>query len=87
MKTQVLMRLLMRMALFVKRFEKFMMKKGYHAKGRSHHQRIRMNQGGASSAVARIILLLNAPTIMKIKMMTKRIKRRTRRKRKRRRTR
>jgi hypothetical protein len=67
-----------KMALFVKRFGKIMMKKGYWAEERSHHQGTRKNQGGTSSAVARIVLLLNAHTIVKMKMMTKRARRRTR---------
>ena len=67
-----------KMALFVKRFDKFMVKKGYHA--RSHHPRARMKQEGASSVVARI-LLLNAPATVRMKMMTRRARRRTRRRR------
>ena len=43
-----------KMALFVKRFGKFMVKKGYRAR--------RKSQEGASSVEARIILLLNAHT-------------------------
>jgi hypothetical protein len=73
-----------KMALFVKRFGKFMVKKGLHT--RSLHPRTRKSQEGASSVEVRIILLLNAHTIATIMMMTRKA-RRTRRKRKRRRTR
>ena len=73
-----------KMALFVKRFGKFMMKKGYHAR-RSLHPRTRKSQEGASIAEAKIILLLNAHTIVTM-MMTRRTRIRIRRKRKRRRT-
>ena len=75
-----------KMALFVKRFGKFMVKKGYRAR-RGLHPRTRKNQEGASSVESRIILLLNAHTIAIIMMMTRRARRRTRRKKKKRRTR
>jgi hypothetical protein len=75
------------MALFVKRFGKFMVKKGYHARMKKSLSRTRKSQEGASSVEVRIILLLNAHTIATIMMMIRRAKRRTRRKRKRRRTR
>ena len=73
-----------KMALFIKRFGKFMMKKGYRAEERSLHPRTRKSQEGASSVEARIILLLNAHTIATIMMMTRRASGRTRRKRRRR---
>ena len=76
-----------KMALFVKRFGKFMMKKGYLLEERSLHPRTRKSQEGASSVEARIILFLNAHIIATMTMMTRRARRRTRRKRKRRRTR
>ena len=41
-----------KMALFVKRFGKFRVKRAIVQEGRSHHQGTRMNQGGASSVVA-----------------------------------
>ena len=75
-----------KMALFVKRFGKFMVKKGYRARKKSLHPRTKKSQEGASSVEAKIILLLNAHTIVTM-MMTRRTKRRTRRKKKRRRTR
>ena len=53
---------------------------------RSLHPRTRKNQEGASIVQAKIILLLNAHTIVTM-MTTRRTRRRTRRKRKRRRTR
>jgi hypothetical protein len=76
-----------KMALFVKRFGKFMVKKGYHARRKSLHQRTRKSQEGALSMEARIILLLNAHTIAAMMMMTRRARRRIRRRRRRRRTR
>ena len=76
-----------KMALFVKRFGKFMVKKATVLEERSLHPRTRKSQEGASSVEARIILLLNAHTIATMVMMTRRARRRTRRKRKRRRTR
>ena len=69
-----------KMALFVKRFGKFMVKKSYRAR-RSLHPRTRKNQGGASSVEARVIFLLNAHTIATMMMMTTRARRRTRRRR------
>ena len=49
--------------------------------GRSHHPKPSKRQEGALSVVARIVLLLNAPTIVRIKMMTRRARRRTKRRR------
>ena len=64
-----------KMALFVKRFGKFMMKKGYLLEERSLHPRTRKSQEGASIVEARIILLLNAHTIATMMMTTRRKKR------------
>ena len=61
-----------KMALFVNRFGKFMMKKGYMLEERSLHPRTRTNQEGASIVEAKIILLLNAHTIATIVMRTRR---------------
>ena len=36
---------------------------------RSIHQEAKENQGGASNAIARITLLLNVPTIVKMKIV------------------
>jgi hypothetical protein len=53
-----------------------MVKKGYLQEGRSHHPRVRMKQEGASSAIARIISLLNVHTIVTMMMIAKRARRR-----------
>ena len=76
-----------KMALFVKRFCKFMMKKATVLEERSLHPRTKKSQEDASNVEAKITLLLNAHTIVKMMMTTRRTIRRTRRKRKRRRTR
>ena len=73
-----------KMALFVKRFGKFMVKKGYRARRRSLHPRTKKNQEGASNVEAKIILLLNVHTIATMMMTRRRKRRRIRRKRKRR---
>ena len=46
-----------KMSLFVNRFGKFMMKKGYMLEERSLHPRTRTNQEGASIVEAKIILI------------------------------
>ena len=46
-----------KMALFVKRFGKFMMKKGYRARRKKSSSRTRKSQEGASIVEAKIILL------------------------------
>ena len=74
-----------KMALFVKRFGKFMMKKGYRAEERSLHPRTRKSQEGASIVEAKIILLANVHTIVRKMMKTR--TRRSGKKRKIRRTR
>ena len=73
-----------KMALFVKRFNKFMMKKGYRARRKKSSSKNKEESRRCFNMEAKIILLLNAHTIV-TKMMTRRT-RRTRRKRKRRRT-
>ena len=73
-----------KMDLFVKRFDKFMMKKATMLEERSLHLRTRKSQEGASSVEAKIILLLNTHTIAIMMMTTRRTRRRKRRKRKRR---
>ena len=55
--------------------------------GRSLHPRTRKNQEGDSSVEARIILLLDAHTIVTMMMMTRRVRRRIRRRRRKRRAR
>jgi hypothetical protein len=70
-----------KMALFIKRFGKFMMKKGYCAKRKNFYLRIRKSQEGASSVEARIILLLNAYIVATMMMMTRRARRRKRKRR------
>ena len=67
-----------KMALFVKRFGKFMVKKATVLKERILCPRIKKSQGGASSVEARIILLLNVYTIATMMIRTKRKRRRTR---------
>ena len=73
-----------KMALFVKRFGKFMMKKGYLLEERSLHPRTRKSREGASIVEARIILLLNAHTIVTRVMTTRRTRRRKRKRRRKR---
>jgi hypothetical protein len=68
-----------KMALFVKRFGKFMVKKAIVQGGRSHDPRARIKQEDASSVVARIILLLNTHRIATMTMMIRRARRKTRR--------
>ena len=72
------------MALFVKRFGKFMVKKATMLEGRNLHPRTRKIQEGALIVEARIILLLNAHIIATMVMTTRRTRRRTRKKKKRR---
>ena len=76
-----------KMALFVKRFGKFRVKRAIVQEGRSHHPRARMKQECASSAIARITSLWNVDIIVTMMITTRRARRRTRRKRKKRRTR
>ena len=66
------------MTLFVNRLGKFMVKKGYRARRKSHHPRTRKKQEGASSVIARIISLRNIHTIVTMMMTTRRARRRTR---------
>ena len=74
-----------KMALFVKRFGKFMVKKGYRARRKKSSSK---NKEESRTIVeARIILLLNAHTIATMMMTTRRARRRMRRKRKKRRSR
>ena len=73
-----------KMALFVKRFGKFMVKKGYCARRKKSLFKNKEELIGASIMEARIILLLNAHTIATMMMTTRRTRRRTRRKIKRR---
>ena len=67
------------MALFVKRFDKFMMKTATMLEERSLHPRTRKSQEDALSVEARIILLLNAHTIATMMMMTRRARKKRRR--------
>ena len=76
-----------KMALFVKKFGKFMMKKGTVLEERNLHPRTRKGQEGASNVEVNIILLFNVHTIAIMMITIRRTRRRTRRKRKRRRTR
>ena len=48
------------MALFVKRFGKFMVKKGYRARRKKSSSKNKEESRGASNVEAKIILLLNA---------------------------
>jgi hypothetical protein len=65
-----------KMALFMKRFGKFMVKKGYHARRKKFSSKDKC-QEGASSVEVRIILLLNVHTIAIIMMIIRRARRRT----------
>ena len=74
-------------ALFVKRFGKFMVKKGYHAIRKKSSSKNKEESRRCFKCGSKDHLVAQAHTIVKMMMTTRRTKRRTRRKRKRRRTR
>ena len=67
-----------KMALFVKRFGKFMLKKGYRARRKKSSSRNKDEARRCFKCGSKDHLLLNAPTIVKMKMMIRRARRRTR---------
>jgi hypothetical protein len=76
-----------KMALFVKRFGKFMVKKGYRARRKKSSYKNKEESRRCFKCGSKDHLIAQCPYNCKMMMMTRRVRRRTRRKIKKRRTR
>ena len=73
-----------KMTLFVKRFGKFMVKKGYHARRKKSSSKNKEEARRCFKCGSKDHLVAQCPYIVKMKMMTRRARRRTRRRRRKR---